>query len=168
MSSLDEISQYYVLPETQDQSDFIVFDVPESTLPQDPEFPLSGKSSSLQTIFSVQASGKPNYLCTRVPVPTHWDLDLLDSLLEDYEDKLVVEFLRYGWPMSRSILPLTNGSAKVNHKGALEFPDAINHYLATDYSNNTLLGLSLTTLFLIEQLPPHLILCPRKTQMSIG
>ena len=128
----------------------------------------SGKSSSLQTIFSVQASGKPNYLCTRVPVPTHWDLDLLDSLLEDYEDKLVVEFLRYGWSMSRSILPLTNGSAKVNHKGALEFPDAINHYLATDYSNNTLLGLSLTTLFLIEQLPPHLILCPRKTQMSIG
>ena len=42
--------------------------------------------------------------------------------------------------MSRSILPLTNGSAKVNHKGALEFPDAINHYLATEHSNNVLLG----------------------------
>ena len=42
--------------------------------------------------------------------------------------------------MNRSILPLTNGSAKVNHKGALEFPDAINHSLATEYSNNTLLG----------------------------
>ena len=140
VSSLDEISQYYVLPETQDQLDFIVFDVPESMLPQDPEFPLSRKSSLLQTIFSVRASRKPNYLCARVPVPTHWDLDLLDSLLEDYEDKLVVEFLRYGWPISRSILPLTNGSAKVNYKGALEFPDAINHYLATEHSNNTLLG----------------------------
>ena len=116
VSSLDKISQYCVLPETQDQLDFIVFDVPESTLPQDPEFPLSRKSSLLQTIFLVQASGKPNYLCARVPVPTPWDFDLLDSLLEDYEDKLVVEFLRYGWPMSRSILPLTNGSAKVNHK----------------------------------------------------
>ena len=136
-SSLDEISQYYVLPETQDQLDFIVFDVPESTLPQ--EFPLSGKSSLLQTIFLVWASTKPNYLCARVPVSTHWDLDLLDSLLEDYEDKLVVEFLRYGWSMSKSILPLTNGSAKVNHKGALEFPDAINHYLATEHSNNMLL-----------------------------
>ena len=139
-SSLDEISQYYFLPEAQDQLDFIVFDVPESALPQDPEFPLSGKNSLLQTIFSVWASRKPNYFCARVPVPTHWDLNLLDSLLEDYEDKLVVEFLRYGWPMSRSILPLTNGSAKVNHKGALEFPDAINHYLAIEHSHNMFLG----------------------------
>ena len=40
---MDEISQYYVFPEAQDQLDFIVFDVPESTLPQDSEFPLSGK-----------------------------------------------------------------------------------------------------------------------------
>ena len=75
-----------------------------------------------------------------MPVLTHWDLDLLGSLLEDYEDKLVVDFLWYGWPISRSILPLTNGSAKVNHKGALELQDAINHYLATEHSNNTLLG----------------------------
>ena len=105
-----------------------------------PELPHSGKSSLLQTIFLVQASGKPNYLFARVPVPTHWDLDLLGSFLEDYDDKLVVDFLRYSWPMSRSILPLTNRSAKVNHKGSLEFPDAINHYLATEHSNNTLLG----------------------------
>ena len=75
-----------------------------------------------------------------MPVPTHWDLDLLKSLLEDYDDKLIVDFLRYGWPMSRSILPLTNGSTKVNHKGALEFLGAINHYVATEHSNNMLLG----------------------------
>ena len=76
----------------------------------------------------------------RVPIPTHWDLDLMASLLEDYDDKLVLEFLRFGWPMSRSILLLTNGSAKVHHKGAIDFPNAINHYLVTEHSNNTLLG----------------------------
>ena len=42
--------------------------------------------------------------------------------------------------MSRSIFPLTNVSAKVNYKGALEFPDAINHYLATEHSSNMLFG----------------------------
>ena len=42
--------------------------------------------------------------------------------------------------MSRSILPLINGLAKLNHKGALEFPDAINHYLAIEYSKNMMLG----------------------------
>ena len=87
-----------------------------------------------------RASGKPNYLELRVPVPTHWDLDLLENLLKNYNDKLIVDFLRYGLPTSRSILPLTNSLAKVNHKGALQFPDGIIHYLATEHSNNMLLG----------------------------
>ena len=73
-------------------------------------------------------------------MPTHWDLDLLESMLLDYEDKIVVDFLCYGQSMSRYVLPLTNGLAKVNHKGALEFPEAINQYLAVEQSNNTLLG----------------------------
>ena len=136
-TSLDEISQYHVLPDKQDQLEFIVYDSPEDTPPLGPELPPLGECSPLQTIFSVRASGKPNYLGARVPVPTHWDLNLLENLLADYEDKLVVDFLRYGWPISRSILPLTNGSAKVNHRGAIEFPDAINYYLATEYSNNS-------------------------------
>ena len=147
-SSLDKISQYYVLPDKQDKLEFIVYDSPGDTPSLDPELPLTGKSSPLQTIFSVRASGKPNYLEARVLVPTHWDLDLLESLLEDYEGKLTVDFLRYGWPMSRSILSHTNGSAKVNHKGEIEFPDAINHYLATEHSNNTLLGPFFTNPFL--------------------
>ena len=63
-SSLDEISQYYVLPEAQNQLDFIVFDMPESMLPQDPEFPLSGKSSLLQTISQ---SGPPENPIIYVP-----------------------------------------------------------------------------------------------------
>ena len=46
-SSVDEISKYYAFPETHDQLDVIVCDVPDSTLPQDPELPLSGKSSLL-------------------------------------------------------------------------------------------------------------------------
>ena len=138
-SSSDKISQYYILPDKQEHLDFIVFDVPEGTQPWDPELPHSGESSLLQTIFLVKALRKPSYLEAKVPVPTRLDLDLLDSLLEDYEDKLVVYFLRYGWPMSRSIVSLTNGLAKVHHKGALDFPDAINHYLATEHFNNTLL-----------------------------
>ena len=92
-------------------------------------------------IFSVRASGKPNYLGARIPVPTHWELDLLENLLDYYEDKLAAEFLRYGWPMSRSIFLHTCGSAKVNHKSAIKFSEAINQYLATEHSKNTLLGL---------------------------
>ena len=167
-ASLDEISQYYVLPGKQDKLDFIVYDTPGDNPPVDPELPLSSECSPLQTIFSVRASGKPNYLGVKVPVPTHWDLNLLEIFLADYENKLVVDFFRYRWPMSRSILHLRNGSAKLNHKGTLDFPDAINHYLATEHSNNTLLGPFFTNLFLKGQLCPPSIWCPNVIQMSGG
>ena len=139
-ASMDAISQYYVFPNNHDQQDFIVYDTPEENPHLDPKLQLSGMCSPLQTIFLVRALEKPIYLGARVPVPTHWDLSLLETLLADYEDKLVVDFLRYGWPMSWNILPLTSSSAKVNRKGALDFPDAINQYLATEHANNTLLG----------------------------
>ena len=89
-----------------------------------------------------------------MPVPTHWDLDLLDSLLQDNDDKIVVDFLHYGWPVSGSLFHLTDGSSHVNHKGAPDFPDAINQYLATEQSNNTLLGLFSQNHFPLTLLPP--------------
>ena len=83
---MDKISQYHVLPDKPDQLEFIDYDSPGGNPPVDPEVPFSGNSSPLQMIFSVRASGQPNYLGARVPIPTHWDLDLIVSLLEDYDD----------------------------------------------------------------------------------
>ena len=154
-----------MLPDKQDKLDFVVCDIPEDKLQADP---LSGQSSPLQTIFSVRASGKPNYLGARVPVPTHWDLNLLENLLANYEDKMIVDFLKYSWPMSRSFLPLTSRSAKINHKGALDFPDAINHYLATEHSNNTLLGPFFTNPFPDRSASSPSILHLNVIQMSRG
>ena len=86
-SSLDEISQYYVFLDKQSQLELIVCDSPGDAPSLDPELPLSGKNRPLQIIFSVRASGKPNYLEARVLFPTHWDLDLLEDY-EDCEDEL--------------------------------------------------------------------------------
>ena len=51
--SLEEISQYYIFPDRDSQQDHIVFDSPLAGASTDPEFPLLGHFSSLQTIFSV-------------------------------------------------------------------------------------------------------------------
>ena len=89
---------------------------------------------------SFQSEHQANLIIGIQSVGTHWDLDLLDSLLQDCDDKIIVDFLYYGWPMSRSLFTLTTGSSHVNHKGASYFPDAINQYLTTEQSNNILLG----------------------------
>ena len=42
--------------------------------------------------------------------------------------------------MSQNLFPITNGLSQVNHKGAQDFPEAINQYLEIEQANNTLLG----------------------------
>ena len=71
----------------------------------------------------------------------HWDLSLLELLLGDYDDPMVIEFLHYGLPMSQNLFPITNGSSQVNHKGAQDFPEAINQYWEIEQANKlTVLG----------------------------
>ena len=49
----------------------------------------------------VMWKGYINAWGARIPLETNWNLELLASLLEGYEDKVVVDWLRYGWPISR-------------------------------------------------------------------
>ena len=89
---MEEVSQYYIFPEKSSQMECI-YDSPDFDNPLDPELPLLSHLNSLQTTFAVREVGQSNYLGARVPVPTHWDLELLDSLLQDFDDRMVVEFL---------------------------------------------------------------------------
>ena len=81
---------------------------------------------------------------------------------------MIVNYLRYHWPMSQGILPLTNGSAKINHKGALDFPQAINHYLATEHSNNTLLGPFFVSPFADRSASPPINSMPKRDSDEWG
>lgn len=49
---------------------------------------------------AVMRTGKFNFQEARIPIHTNWNTDLMESLLVDYEDKQVTEFLKYGWPIS--------------------------------------------------------------------
>ena len=43
----------------------------------------------------------PNRFGAQIPLQTKWNLDRMEVLLNDYEDKEVVEWMRYGWPSGR-------------------------------------------------------------------
>ena len=46
-------------------------------------------------------NGNPNRWGARIPVKSGWNLVLMEELLRNYEDKEVVEWIRYGWPTGR-------------------------------------------------------------------
>lgn len=81
--------------------------------------------------FQVHAWGLPNFLGVHIPVPTSLNLDLWHSLLVEYSDSVVCEFLQFGWPVGFnydefSFAPMTTFR---NHKGGTDFPSAVADYL---------------------------------------
>ena len=54
----------------------------------------------LSTHFKVLASGKPNFMEARIPSPSCFNFDYLHDMLFDYEDKQIIDLLKYGFPLA--------------------------------------------------------------------
>lgn len=79
----------------------------------------------------VRSSGRPNYLATRLPVPSRLNVRTWRILLRDYPDNIICEFLEFGWPLGyhSEVLPVFDLR---NHRGALNFPAAVESYLTDE------------------------------------
>ena len=88
----------------------------------------------------VITKGYPNRWGARRPVKTRWNLELLEELLQEYEDKEVVEWIRYGWPTG--CLPTLEDPdvCTKNHKGATEFPEALKAYVEKESGHGAVMG----------------------------
>ena len=77
----------------------------------------------------IRVNGEPNVFGTKIPVHSTWNITLLDSFLVEYEDREVVEFMRYGWPANRiPTMPMPSVS-RVNHQSAIDHPIFVENYL---------------------------------------
>ena len=93
----------------------------------------------LAIINKVHESGVPNYKGVRHPLPTNFNIALLQNLLIDYADREVVDLLLYGFPIQRDeSTPLLLGNR--NHKGATEFPDHVDAYIDKELCLNATMG----------------------------
>ena len=50
----------------------------------------------------VNSDGRPNFAGLRIPVPTGLHIRAWEKHLWDYEDKEIIEFLNFGWPITYS------------------------------------------------------------------
>ena len=88
----------------------------------------------------VRKGGYPNRFGAKIPIKTKWNIELLADLLKDYEDKDIVEWMKYGWPTGR--LPTLRDPIKTykNHKGAIEHPRALEKYIQKENRNGAIIG----------------------------
>lgn len=100
------------------------------------------ESNSFVTLHNlVHATGQANFLGAHLSVPTSLNLSLWRSLLTEYSDVVVCDYLEFGWPIGYAYHGVLPSSDPRNHKGALAFPSAVDSYLSTELALGSICGL---------------------------
>lgn len=107
----------------------------------------------------VNESRAPNLMGLRIPVKTNLNIQLFRSLLRNYQDKEVCDFLEFGWPIGYESQVWPEPSCK-NHLGAIQFPKAVHEYLEKEKKYQAILGPFVKTPFTLPVItnPLHSVL----------
>ena len=90
-------------------------------------------------IQKVHDSNAYNFEKCRININNTWNITLLTSLLREYHDKDILEFLQFGFPVEHDDeMPLEFGGR--NHKGATDFADEVDKYLEKELALGGTIG----------------------------
>lgn len=87
----------------------------------------------------IRESGQPNAHGLRIRIKSEWKFEALEQLLQGYEDKEIIQYLKYGWPIGHDGR-LTDTTIPKNQKGALEHPEALRNYIEKEKRYNAVAG----------------------------
>ena len=97
-------------------------------------------NASYEQIYSkVRATGLPNYLKAKIPLPSGLVISEWESLLINYHDNELVAFLNYGWPVDYTYNRIPTPTLH-NHKEKQDYALHIKKYITTELHHNALLG----------------------------
>ena len=85
-------------------------------------------------------SGVPNRWGCRIPVRSNWRLEEFSALLNEYHDIEIIEWLRYGFPISREDSIEDPTLATANHLGATRFPQDVDNYIEKEIQLGATMG----------------------------
>ena len=87
----------------------------------------------------INLSGLPNFSGLKIPVKSKLNIKNWRSLLNDYKDADICDFLEFGFPVGYTASQLPTPS-QINHKGALAFADHVDQFLDKEVSLGAALG----------------------------
>ena len=85
-------------------------------------------------------SSMPNRFGCRIPVRSVWNIELLDTLLINNHDHKLLEWLCFGFSISRDETAPDPKPADCNHKGATLYPEVIDEYVETEVGFGASMG----------------------------
>ena len=94
---------------------------------------------NIQLHSIIKSSGLPNFKGCRIPVKSAINVDTVRELAGGFPDQEAIDFLEFGFPISfEGVVQQT--SPPGNHRGARDFPEAIDRYVARECELGATLG----------------------------
>ena len=101
----------------------------------------STEHTLVQLFEIVHSSGAPNFEGCRIPIPNNkLNISLWRDELIDYHDKIICDFLEFGFPLDFDKSVSLNTEERRNHKGARDHSDVISQYLNKEVEQNRIAG----------------------------
>ena len=112
---------------------------PQTSLVYSNLFPF--EPNSFLTLHNrVYVLGQPSFLHAHLSVPTALNLSSWRSLLTEYSDAAVCDYLEFGWPIGYDYSGSLPSSDFRNHKGALDFLATVANSLSTELALGSVYG----------------------------
>ena len=89
---------------------------------------------------TIQSTGVPNYQQARIPLKLDLNIEQWELELKDYPDTLLIEYLKFGFPLSLVALNEFNNTHIINHFSATQHPEEVERYLHTETERGAMLG----------------------------
>ena len=82
----------------------------------------------------------PNYKAARIPLNLGLNISAWEELLSDYPDKHLLQYLKFGFPLSITNPQALSNQTTNNHHSATQFPKAVKEYIQQEKAHEALIG----------------------------
>ena len=89
---------------------------------------------------TIRQTGVPNYAQARITLKSGLNLDKWEQILHSYPDKMLLQYLKFGFPLSLTSPDHLHNTQVKNHYSANQYPAAIQEYLQKETQLGAILG----------------------------
>ena len=89
---------------------------------------------------TIKETAKPNYVAARIPLKSNLNLHAWEYHLKAYPDKRLLQYLKFGFPLSLENSDELCNTQIVNHYSALQYPDQVLQYINKERECGAILG----------------------------
>ena len=108
--------------------------------PDRPPVHINSVEKCIEIANIIRATGLPNYKSARIPIASNLKVEASEKALSAYPDKHLLQYIKFGFPLSLSSTDFLTNKKAINLHSALQYPQAIEKYITKEKKFGTILG----------------------------